>query len=324
MNVLLDVGACHGDFTSSWLDKNPEGKAYCIEPSSKNAKLLRERFKGKNVSVIEKAVWIKEGKQPLWEGTSNENCSLTILNEAQFDQPKDLKSVQVECTKLSTLVKNAKKSEDVSLTVKIDVEGVEFRCLKEMMLEDLLPDFVYFEDGCRKCLDIEEWEARIFVYSRIIKNNMQDRFFVEGYTKGHADYMGAYDSLDTLPQFKIIKDGSADLHFLINIFHDVILDFFKARPDIAPHVIGIDFVFTWLTCHMFIVNLRSGETFTVHTEDPLNSNKDTDITVQFIKYIRFFGEQSGGFSAKIDYMSFKEARKEINDSLCRVGREGLL
>jgi len=192
------------------------------------------------------------------------------------------------------------------------------------MLEGLLPNFIYLEDGCRKCLDIGEWEARIFVYSTVNKRAVQDRFFIEGDTKANENYIDCYSPLENLPQFQIIRDGSVDLHFLVEKFHSIILDFFETKPDIAPNVVGIDFLFTWLTCHTFSVRLKSGESFLVHVEHPLNSNKDTDLVIQFIRNIRFDTPISGAFSAKIDYITLQECQKELDISLCRQGRSGLL
>ena len=82
MNILFDVGACKGDFSHAWLAKNPGGKVYCVEPDSENAKNLRIRFKGMNVEVIEKAVWVENEKRPFWSGTTPENASLTVTSSA--------------------------------------------------------------------------------------------------------------------------------------------------------------------------------------------------------------------------------------------------
>ncbi len=83
MKCLIDVGACKGQFTQSWLQKNPESHAECIEPLQDNVTLLLEKFKNQNVSVKKFAIWTSECTKDFMLGTTRENGSLTFYNEAQ-------------------------------------------------------------------------------------------------------------------------------------------------------------------------------------------------------------------------------------------------
>lgn len=323
MNILFDVGACQGDFTSSWLDKYPEGKAYCVEPDPENAKSLRQRFDGRNVEVVQKAVWIKEETRNLWSGTTSENASITIKNEAQFQNPNS-KPTQVDCIKLSSLIESSVRCDTSTTFLKLDVEGVEFRCLQSIMGLGLVPNFIYFEDGCRKCMDINEWKARVAVYDNIHKQNMENQFFVEGNTKSNKNYLQCYDPVTTHQPYQIVKNGYADLNRVVNIFFEKAKEFMVEHAEMAPQIERIDFIFSWLTCHILHIHLKDGRVYETTTEHPVNSNKDTDIAVQFIQSISFGFEPSGNCSSRIDYLNFDECEKEMNVVLCRQGRDSLL
>ena len=324
MNILFDVGACKGDFSHAWLAKNPGGKVYCVEPDSENAKNLRIRFKGMNVEVIEKAVWVENEKRPFWSGTTPENASLTVKNEAQFDN-FSITSKQVECVSLSTLIGNVTSDASASTTLKLDVEGVEFRCLKSMFDAEIFPARVYFEDGCRKCMDIDEWKARVSVYKLISDKNLDKNFFVEGNTKKQDDYLECYDPLSTHQPYRVVRDGEADISKVVSHLFEVAKGFIEENPGVAPFLKKIDFSFMWLTCHTFYIHLKDDDKrYHVTKDHPVNSNKDTDIAVRFIKDISFVFEESGICFPEVSYMTLEEYAEEMNEILCRQGRDSLL
>tara|TARA_Y100000592_G_C5471681_1_gene319819 strand:+ start:1813 stop:2784 length:972 start_codon:yes stop_codon:yes gene_type:complete len=323
VKVLFDVGACRGDFTNAWLEEHPEGKVYCVEPDPENAQKLRERFLGNNVEIIQKAVWIEDEVRNLWSGTSSENASITVRNESQFENP-DIKPTQVECVKLSSLIHNEVKDDKTTTFLKIDVEGVEFRCLQSVIKIDLIPDFVYFEDGCRKCIDMSEWRARVSVYNDIHKKKIQSQFFVEGNTKSSKNYLECYDPLETHQPYQIIRDGQADLSGVVNILFEKAKELLSEHSQIAHQIERVDFLFSWLNCHVIHVHLRDGSVYEVFKENPVNSNKDTDIAIRFIQKVSFKLDPAGRCSSQIDYLSLDECEKEMNVILCKQGRDRLL
>jgi len=323
MNILIDAGACKGDFTASWLARNPEGKVYCIEPSKSNVEKLRLRFKDQNVEIIEKAVWLSEGEQTLWAGSSKENASITVCSEAQLENPEG-ESEQVECIKLSSLIRDIIDVKKDVFTLKIDIEGVEFRCLEEMFTENITPTFIYLEDGCRKCADTKEWSSRIAVFSYIIENSLEDRIFVEGNTKGNKDYLDCYVGLDEHTQFQTVKSKQGNLNPVIESLRGALLSYLDQNANIANTVKSIEFCFTWLTCHHLIVNLKSGESFSVRTIDPLNSTKDSDLVDRFINTVVFERLEDNQYAVSISFITFSQCQDYLDGIKKKIGKEGLL
>ena len=323
MNILIDAGACKGDFTDSWLRKNSKGKVVCVEPDPKNAQSLRERFAGKNVTVIEKAVWIEQGVQNFWPGTTSENGSITIRNETQIGLlEEETQSLSVECVKITDLVSQYASDENSFLTLKIDIEGVEFRCLWELVQSDVFPDVLYLEDGCRKCLDINEWLARINFFKAVVHKNLASSIFVEGNTKGRDEYIETYEPLGSHAPFKIIKNGQVNVPL-----HDLrvfIENMFKNNPGLYEQAKRFDFLFTWLTCHEVRILLKSGQVFVHNSEHPINSTKDFDIVTRLIKTVTYTLDEPGNASIEFEFQSLEDHQKIIEDFVDQNHKTGLL
>lgn len=324
MKVLIDTGACQGAFTESWLRKNPEGKAFCIEPSKSNAEHLRLKFQDRAVTVIQKAVWTSEGEQILWAGSSDENASITVRNEDQLSRPMGTYE-NVKCVTLSSFISNNTDVQSDIITLKLDVEGVEFRCLQEMLNANIVPDFLYVEDGCRKCLDISEWHARILVFNQIIRQKLDRQTFFEGDTKSSPDYLECYVSANDHAPFQIMREKSASLELVVASFKNVVEKFLSQRPDIADKIAKIRFDFTWLTCHSFTAVLDSGENIIVHSPDPLNSTKDVDLVDRFLSYIEFqIDSQTKEFQIGVSFKTLEECQSNLNNIMSTLGREEFL
>ena len=324
MNVLIDAGACKGSFAESWLKNNSGGKVICIEPNPDNAKILREKFANQNVSVIEKAVWIDGGVQDFWPGSTDENGSLTVRNESQisaFVEETQKPSMSVVCVKVSDLVKQAIQGIDnPCLTLKIDVEGVEFRCLNQLINSGLWPDIIYLEDGCRKCLDAKEWRARIDFFKAVIDNDVADRIFIEGNTKAHSDYIECYMPIVKHKPFQIAKNNQVDVPLQdLSGFIDLC---FNSRPDLYEKTKTVEFDFSWLTCHEVKVTLKSGEVLSHVSENPLNSTKDFDLVTRLIKSVIYTFSKPGSASVDFTFQSLEEHQKIIEEFLAANNKNG--
>lgn len=323
MNILIDAGACQGAFTESWLKRNPDGKVYCIEPDPSNASNLRDKFADQNVDVIEKAVWISEETQTLWQGSSNENASITICSEAQIEHP-DGESVDVDCVTLSGLVNQAVNFEEDIVTLKVDVEGVEFRCLDQMFKRNTTPNFIYLEDGCRKVLDTKEWLARISVFKHIISHDLSKNIFIEGNTKKYSDYMKGYLPIDDHEQYQAVRDRKASLDALVNSLKKVVESFLAQNPDNAKNIADIKFYFTWLTCHVFSVTMHSKEIFNMSTPEPMNSTKDADLVDRFVSSINFKINSQKECQWSVQFTSLKERQLELDNMMKAWDKKDLL
>jgi len=326
MNILIDVGACKGVFTESWLQKNPGGKAICVEPNPDNAKLLREKFANHPVDVIEKAAWTTTSVQDFWPGSTSENGSLTVRNESQigaFAEETQKPSMSIECVKVSDLIGQATQGFDKSfVTLKLDVEGVEFRCLRQLVNSGLWPDVIYLEDGCRKCLDAREWAARIDFFNAVIDNDTADRIFIEANTRAHSDYMKCYIPIEEHKQFQYAKSNQFNLS--LHDLESFIELCFKNQPDLYEKTHTMEFIFTWLTCHEVKVTLKTGENLRHVAENPLNSTKDFDLVNRLIKSVKYTFSKPGVASVDFTFQSLEEHQKLIEAFLAENNKAGLL
>ena len=323
MNILIDAGACQGAFTESWLKRNPKGRVYCIEPDVLNASKLRDKFVDQNVEVIEKAIWMSEETQTLWKGSSVENASITICSEAQIEHP-DGGSVDVDCVTLPGLIKQVVNFEEDILTLKVDIEGVEFRCLDQMFKSNTTPNFIYLEDGCRKVLDTKEWLARISVFKHIINYNLSKNIFIEGNTKKHSDYMKGYLPIDAHKQYQAVRDRKTSLDELVNSLKKVVESFLAQNPDDAKNIADIKFYFTWLTCHLFSVTMHSKEILNMSTPEPMNSTKDADLVDRFVSSINFKINSQKECQWSAQFTSLKTRQLELDNMMKARGKKDLL
>tara|TARA_B100001123_G_scaffold451191_2_gene628261 strand:- start:2651 stop:3826 length:1176 start_codon:yes stop_codon:yes gene_type:complete len=178
MKTLFDLGACVGDFTTSWLEKNPDGNVVCVEPDPENLRILKEKFgMHANVKIIHACISTESGTSTFYRGTSTTNGSMDLETEAlrRLDAPEE---ISVRTLSVPELFHECGVSHSNSV-VKIDIEGFEHRVLCQMLDQDIIPLDVYMEDGCRKTTTLEEWKARLDFYKKVEKLNILDRFAFE-------------------------------------------------------------------------------------------------------------------------------------------------
>jgi len=126
-DILVDVGACLGDYTKFYIDKlGTTGLIYSLElyPSTYNR--LNDRFKNhENVIVLNLAASDVDGEVALYKGI-DEYTNNIIGHDMNF-KPNQQEG-KIASTRLDTLLKRHNRIK----MVKIDVEGAEYRVLKSM------------------------------------------------------------------------------------------------------------------------------------------------------------------------------------------------
>lgn len=135
-NVVIDVGAHVGLFTLKSLHEGA-AKVVSIEPDPDNLKLLKRNIKlygaEDRVIVIPKAVGAREGKTMLIRDPSSTGGRFTTLHPSLYFYEKLSKTctdvTEVELTTIDTILSEISTS-NVSIFVKIDIEGAEIEALK--------------------------------------------------------------------------------------------------------------------------------------------------------------------------------------------------
>ena len=218
-NYLIDIGACVGSFTESWLESHPHGAAVCVEPNPDNVKVLKEKFKNRDeVRVVEAAIGFWEDSHgnsaEFYFGTSEENGSLSAYNEAQIALARDdavLSSTTVDIVPAIDMFDRFNLSPEKTV-VKIDVEGLEHRVLCSLFDNNIFPKEIFMEDGCRKIRDPNEWKARLKFHETVRKQELIDSIWVETtdnpFFKSIAagSYIERYKPLRDHYAFKILED----------------------------------------------------------------------------------------------------------------------
>jgi FkbM family methyltransferase len=124
-DVLVDVGAHHGDYTEHFLDiLGLTGRIYAVEMNQSNYQHTRDRFANRpNVAVIHAAVTNVDGPVMTYEGDNSYTGNIIGHNTSFVKRPE---AGNVDGITLDTLLAGEKL---ISL-IKIDVEGAELQALQ--------------------------------------------------------------------------------------------------------------------------------------------------------------------------------------------------
>ncbi|MEP7324272.1 MAG: FkbM family methyltransferase, partial [Saprospiraceae bacterium] len=122
--TVFDVGAYEGEFADTCLDIWPHSNIYCFEVLEEKVKLLKEKFKNKNV-VIQEGIVGDENKEEV-KYFSDETASSVLFSEETDTRKKILNK------KMFTLESLILKNSILPDLLKIDTQGFEYPILKGM------------------------------------------------------------------------------------------------------------------------------------------------------------------------------------------------
>ncbi|MDW9518578.1 FkbM family methyltransferase [Sinorhizobium meliloti] len=147
--IYIDLGANVGDTIESYRQKNPDAFVYGFEPNPRLAQQLRARFSDSGVIIFEKAAWILDGIRSFYLG---HDLSSTLIDgkrpmpdypefEITYQEHVLVETIDIARWLLETFTK------DVRITMKIDIEGAEYKLLQRMLDTDAvdLVDEIYCE-----------------------------------------------------------------------------------------------------------------------------------------------------------------------------------
>jgi FkbM family methyltransferase len=121
----IDIGCHKGEILDVILKFSPEGKHYAFEPLPFLFDFLRDKYKSKNISVHQVALFDKKGKTTFHYV---ENApAYSGLKKRQYDT-KDAKISEIEVE--TELLDNIIPETECIDFIKIDVEGAEFGVFK--------------------------------------------------------------------------------------------------------------------------------------------------------------------------------------------------
>jgi len=194
--LAFDIGANIGNITAKLLTQY--NKVICFEPQPKLKKHLEERFKNKNVEIVEIAVsnntstktfYISE----IWDGVLS-TLAENWKNQSRFNNIGNWREqIIVQTTTLDSIIEQY----GIPDFIKIDVEGHEYEvfCGLTKLLDNTLFGF--------------EWTEELFVDAENIVKHVQGL----GYNNFSYTYEDVHSNIDNLT----FKEWSAlDLHTNIN------------------------------------------------------------------------------------------------------------
>lgn len=138
--VYIDLGANVGDTIVNYAKTNPEALIYGFEPNPKLAESLRGRFGESSVLIVEKAAWILDGVRKFYLGN---DLSSTLIDgkrsmpdypefEISYDEHVLVETIDLSRWILETFTNNVK------ITMKIDIEGAEYKLLQRLLDTDAI------------------------------------------------------------------------------------------------------------------------------------------------------------------------------------------
>ena len=147
--VFIDGGANAGQSAEAFLKHWPDSEQYEIfmfEPDNTSCESIRRSklFHSRKVSLIQKAIWIKDGKIPFFSAHPGSEGNTVIKEKVLTAQ--SYKEYPVDCVQFSNWIKkNVNKSD--YLIVKLDIEGAEYDVVKDLKEKKVMPliDMLFLE-----------------------------------------------------------------------------------------------------------------------------------------------------------------------------------
>lgn len=145
--VLIDCGANTGKVFETFYKSRQDFECYLFEPQpelSEPLTALIEKYQGKDISLIKKAVWIKDEKLKFYLATQwgeNYKGGSSLLEGhaekiSQLDYETPVEVEGIDFTKW--FEETVQPSEEDYVMMKMDIEGAEYEVLEKMIAKDLM------------------------------------------------------------------------------------------------------------------------------------------------------------------------------------------
>lgn len=161
-DLVFDIGANVGDKTDLFLKLG--AKVIAVEPQESCWRLLKHRFKDKNVTVITSALSFKEGKVTMFTDKSPTISSIsqdwisTVKKNGRFSNShKWAGKVTADTTTLDELIAQYGKP----AFCKIDVEGAELEVLKGLTQPISAISFEFISEQAEVAINCTEYLSKL-------------------------------------------------------------------------------------------------------------------------------------------------------------------
>ena len=131
--LIIDCGACIGEFFNSYL--NPNNEIYAFEPNLINFRYLQSHYPHSYVKLLNVAVGTENTETRFYQFDNqnrpgNQGCSFYADKDNVDPEEWDV----VEVIKLSEFIK---QFEHIDI-LKLDIEGAEFAVVRDLMKENVV------------------------------------------------------------------------------------------------------------------------------------------------------------------------------------------
>jgi len=185
--IIIDIGACVGEYTDYCLTNYQVDKIYLFEPLTCNYNFLIGKYKDNNKVVIyQKAVSDFDGKARFYKKGYIQKTGETLYDFAgnvgsslKIDKSNVSKQVfeEVQVIKLGPFI-NQNQITHIDI-LKIDTEGSEYDIISDIVETKLyaIIDKICYEDHARKVASIHEKKFK--VVNKVRDMGILDKFYLQ-------------------------------------------------------------------------------------------------------------------------------------------------
>ena len=177
--VIIDIGACEGEYVEYCLKEYDVTKIYAYEPHPKNLKTLVKKYSNhKKVSIHPVAVSnFNSMGENLYGNPRKHRYAFSLKKDKQNIEEDH--SVLVPVVDVSKVVSDVLLDNDVIDLMKIDTEGTEYDILESLIDGNLMNKItkIVFEDHTRRVPSLEGRRGQ--VCQRLINEGITNKVFVE-------------------------------------------------------------------------------------------------------------------------------------------------
>ncbi len=130
--IFLDCGAWEGNSVSQFKNLYSDSKDYKIYCFECNPDILSRLKKNVDATVIEKAVWEKDGERSFKRGLGRYSESSTLITAKRVIHFNKRDFCRVQCVDFSAWMKNNLSPDDY-IVCKLNIEGAEYKVLNKLI-----------------------------------------------------------------------------------------------------------------------------------------------------------------------------------------------
>lgn len=134
-NIFIDGGGNNCKSVQKYLRLSKFDKVFVFEPNP----IFHESYVQSNFELIRKAIWIEDCVKLFYVSKDQNQVASSLIEEKLCKVNSKIvpywyeKPIQVECIDFSRWLLELSKEDNISITLKLDIEGAEFNVLRKML-----------------------------------------------------------------------------------------------------------------------------------------------------------------------------------------------